>query len=95
LKLVVTEGLGMQPVDTITKKVLALGFLMWTYLPLIVLATNPTLLSLNVWMSLLVHNHAETITGVKANNSGFLDLSMIESFGAMVDRLGKNCVMPW
>uniref|UniRef100_A0A0E0K1Y0 Glycoside hydrolase family 5 domain-containing protein n=1 Tax=Oryza punctata TaxID=4537 RepID=A0A0E0K1Y0_ORYPU len=93
LEPVVTEGLGMQPVDAISKKVTSLGFNCVRLTYPIALPTNASLSSLTVRRSLLAHGLADTVAGVEANNPGFLDLTLIESFRAVVDSLGENGVM--
>uniref|UniRef100_J3LEF2 Glycoside hydrolase family 5 domain-containing protein n=1 Tax=Oryza brachyantha TaxID=4533 RepID=J3LEF2_ORYBR len=90
LEPVVAEGLGRQPVDAISKKVASLGFNCVRLTYPIALATNASLSSLT---SLLAHGLAETVAGVGENNPGFLDLTLIESFRAVVDSLGENDVM--
>uniref|UniRef100_A0A0D9VHU2 Glycoside hydrolase family 5 domain-containing protein n=1 Tax=Leersia perrieri TaxID=77586 RepID=A0A0D9VHU2_9ORYZ len=93
LEPVVTEGLGNQPVDAISKKVSALGFNCVRLTYPIVLASNASLSSLTVRRSLLAHGLAGTVAGVEANNPGLLDLTLIESFRAVVENLGENGVM--
>ncbi|KAF0929420.1 hypothetical protein E2562_021433 [Oryza meyeriana var. granulata] len=93
LEPVVTEGLGRQPVDAISKKVASQGFNCVRLTYAIALATNASLSSLTVRRSLLAHGLAETVAGVEVNNPGFLDLTLIESFRAVVDNLGENNVM--
>ncbi|XP_040376938.1 glycosyl hydrolase 5 family protein [Oryza brachyantha] len=93
LEPVVAEGLGRQPVDAISKKVASLGFNCVRLTYPIALATNASLSSLTVRQSLLAHGLAETVAGVGENNPGFLDLTLIESFRAVVDSLGENDVM--
>ncbi|BAF09234.1 Os02g0596200 [Oryza sativa Japonica Group] len=93
LEPVVTEGLGMQPVDAISKKVASLGFNCVRLTYPIALATNASLSSLTVRRSLLAHGLAGAVAGVEANNPGLLDLTLIESFRAVVDSLGESGVM--
>ncbi|XP_062224462.1 glycosyl hydrolase 5 family protein-like [Phragmites australis] len=93
LEPVVTEGLGRQPVGNIATTITALGFNCVRLTYPITLATNASLSSITVRQSLLAHGLAETIGGVEVNNPGFLDLTLIESFKAVVNSLGENNVM--
>ncbi|KAL5207608.1 hypothetical protein ABZP36_032043 [Zizania latifolia] len=93
LEPVVTEGLGRQPVDVISKKVAAMGFNCVRLTYPIALATNASLSSLTVLQSLRAHGLAETVAAVEVNNLGFLDLTLVDAFRAVVDNLGENDVM--
>lgn len=93
LEPVVTEGLGRQPVDAISKKVASLGFNCVRFTYPIALPTNASLSSLTVRQSLLAHGLVETVGAVEVNNPGFLDLTLIDSFKAVVDNLGENNIM--
>lgn len=93
LEPVVAEGLSKQPLGAISARIASLGFncvrLTW---PLF-LATNDSLASLTVRQSFQGLGLADAISGIQANNPDILDLSLIETFQAVVSSLGDNDVM--
>lgn len=93
LEPVVTEGLGRQPVGAIAARLASLGFNCVRLTYPTALATNATLSSLTVRQSLLAHGLGETAGGVAVNNPGFLDLTLMDSFRAVVRSLGEANVM--
>ena len=80
LEIVVTEGLSKQPIDSISNKIIEMGFncvrLTWA----IYLVTNDTLANLSVRQSFLNYGLNDDINGFEANNPSFLNLSLINAF---------------
>ena len=80
LEAVVAEGLSMQPMDAISKKISSMGFncvrLTW---PLF-LATNDSLASLTVRQSFQSLGLLESIAGIQANNPSIIDLPLIKAY---------------
>lgn len=80
LELVTAEGLSKQPVDEISRKIVAMGFncvrLTWP----LYLATNESLASLTVRQSFQRLGLNEYLSGIQANNPSFLDLSLIDAY---------------
>ncbi|KAI7748872.1 hypothetical protein M8C21_032793 [Ambrosia artemisiifolia] len=93
LDAVVAEGLSKQPVDVISKKILAMGFncVRLTY-PLF-LFTNESLASVTVRQSLKKLGLIESVAGFQANNPSFIDLPLIKAFQEVVASLDRNNVM--
>ncbi|GAB4840500.1 hypothetical protein Ancab_021269 [Ancistrocladus abbreviatus] len=93
LEVMVAEGLSKQPVDVISKKIVAMGFncvrLTW---PLF-LVTNDSLATLPVRQSFQRIGLIESIAGLEANNPSIVDVSLITAFQAVVSSLGDNGVM--
>ncbi|XP_062158087.1 glycosyl hydrolase 5 family protein-like [Alnus glutinosa] len=93
LEVVVVEGLSKQPVDTISKRILSMGFncvrLTWP----LYLVTNDSLASLTVRQSFQSLGLSEAIAGFQANNPSIIDLSLIQAYQAVVSSLGANKVM--
>ncbi|KAI7988897.1 hypothetical protein LOK49_LG13G00526 [Camellia lanceoleosa] len=93
LEAVVAEGLSKQPIDSISKKIVSMGFncvrLTW---PLF-LATNDSLASTTVRHSFMNLGLIDSIAGFQANNPSIIDLSLINAYQAVVSNLGKNNVM--
>ena len=77
---VVAEGLSMQPVDVISKRILSLGFNCVRFTWPLYLATNDSLASLTVRKSFQNLGLLETIAGVEANNPSIIDLPLIKAF---------------
>lgn len=80
LESAVVEGLSKQPVDVISKKILAMGFncVRLTY-PLF-LFTNDSLASTTVRKSLTKLGLPASVAGVQVNNPSIVDLSLINAF---------------
>jgi hypothetical protein len=80
LEAVVVEGLSKQPVDTISKRILSMGFncvrLTWP----LYLVTNDSLASLTVRQSFQSLGLSESIAGFQANNPSIIDLSLIQAY---------------
>lgn len=80
LEPVVVEGMGKQPLDTISKKIAAMGFncvrLTW---PLF-LVTNDSLAGLTVRQSFQALGLMESIAGIQVNNPDLLNLTLIQAF---------------
>jgi hypothetical protein len=80
LEVVVVEGLSKQPVDTISKRILSMGFncvrLTWP----LYLVTNDSLASLTVRQSFQSLGLSEAIAGFQANNPSIIDLSLIQAY---------------
>ncbi|XP_065873829.1 glycosyl hydrolase 5 family protein-like [Euphorbia lathyris] len=93
LEPVVAEGLSKQPMDSIAKKIVSLGFncvrLTWP----LYLATNDSLASITVRQSFQSLGLLESISGIVANNPSIIDLSLIQAYQAVVSSLGENKVM--
>ncbi|KAJ8465767.1 hypothetical protein OPV22_028319 [Ensete ventricosum] len=89
----VAEGLSKQPLDAISKSVAAMGFncvrLTW---PLYLL-TDSSFGSLTVRQSLERLGLAESAAGVRVNNPGLLDLTLVQAFQAVVSNLASNSLM--
>ncbi|XP_023768356.1 glycosyl hydrolase 5 family protein [Lactuca sativa] len=93
LESAVVEGLSKQPVDVISKKILAMGFncVRLTY-PLF-LFTNDSLASTTVRKSLTKLGLPASVAGVQVNNPSIVDLSLINAFVKVVSNLNKNNIM--
>ncbi|THU50541.1 hypothetical protein C4D60_Mb06t21330 [Musa balbisiana] len=93
LEPVVVEGMGKQPLDTISKKIAAMGFncvrLTW---PLF-LVTNDSLAGLTVRQSFQALGLMESIAGIQVNNPDLLNLTLIQAFKAVVSNLADNNIM--
>ncbi|KAI7988893.1 hypothetical protein LOK49_LG13G00527 [Camellia lanceoleosa] len=93
LDAVVAEGLSKQPIDSISKKIVSMGFncvrLTW---PLF-LATNDSLANTTVRQSFRNLGLIESIAGFQVNNPSIIDHSLISAFQAVVSSLGDNNVM--
>ncbi|KAL7174198.1 hypothetical protein ACSBR2_033452 [Camellia fascicularis] len=93
LDAVVAKGLSKQPIDSISKKIVSMGFncvrLTW---PLI-LATNDSLANTTVRHTFRNLGLIESIAGFQANNPSIIDHSLISAFQAVVSSLGNNKVM--
>ncbi|KAH7515638.1 hypothetical protein FEM48_Zijuj10G0047800 [Ziziphus jujuba var. spinosa] len=93
LEAVVAEGLSKQPLDTISKRIVSMGFncvrLTW---PLF-LATNDSLASITVRQSFQSLGLLESIAGIQANNPSIIDLPIINAYQAVVSNLRDNNVM--
>uniref|UniRef100_A0A804HMS0 Glycoside hydrolase family 5 domain-containing protein n=1 Tax=Musa acuminata subsp. malaccensis TaxID=214687 RepID=A0A804HMS0_MUSAM len=93
LEPVVVEGMGKQPLDTISKKIAAMGFncvrLTW---PLF-LVTNDSLAGLTVRQSFQALGLMESIAAIQVNNPDLLNLTLIQAFKAVVSNLADNNVM--
>ncbi|XP_073006507.1 glycosyl hydrolase 5 family protein-like [Typha latifolia] len=87
------EGLGKQPLDAISKRIVSMGFncvrLTW---PLYLL-TNDSLGSLTVRASLSRLGLFESVAGVRVNNPELLDLTLVQAFQAVVSNLASNKIM--
>ncbi|KAK4485734.1 hypothetical protein RD792_008380 [Penstemon davidsonii] len=93
LEVMVAEGLSKRPVDEISAEIIDMGFncvrLTW---PLF-LFTNDTLASITVRQSFKNLGLIESISGLQANNPQIIDLSLINSYQAVVASLAKNNVL--
>ncbi|XP_038977859.1 glycosyl hydrolase 5 family protein-like [Phoenix dactylifera] len=93
LEAAAAEGLGKQPLDTISRRVVALGFncvrLTW---PLYLL-TNASLGSLPLRASLAGLGLLESAAAVAVNNPALLDLPLLQAFQAVVSNLASNNIM--
>ncbi|VVA91180.1 unnamed protein product [Arabis nemorensis] len=94
LQPVVAEGLSKQPVDTLAKKIVEMGFncvrLTWP----LDLMTNETLANnVTVRQSFQSFGLNDDIVGFQTNNPSIIDLSLIEAFKMVVTTLGNNDVM--
>ncbi|CAK9175082.1 unnamed protein product [Ilex paraguariensis] len=93
LEAMVAEGLSKQPVDSISKKIVDMGFncvrLTW---PLF-LFTNDSLASLTVRQSFQSLGLIESVAGFQANNPSIVDLSLVNAYQEVVSSLATNNVM--
>ncbi|KAJ3675308.1 hypothetical protein LUZ60_004350 [Juncus effusus] len=93
LETMFAEGLSKQPVDTISKTIVSMGFncvrLTWATF----MVTNDSLSSLTVRQSFQAQNLIESIGGIRANNPSFLNLTLIQAFQGVVSNLGQNNIM--
>ncbi|CAL5443061.1 unnamed protein product [Camellia sinensis] len=93
LDAVVAEGLSKQPIDSVSKKIVSMGFncvrLTW---PLF-LATNDSLANTTVRQSFRNLGLIESIAGFQVNNPSIIDHSLISAFQAVVSSIGDNNVM--
>lgn len=76
----VAEGLSKQPMDTISKHIVDMGFncvrLTWP----LYLATNDSLASLTVRRSFQKLGLLEAIAGIQSNNPSIVDLPLIKAY---------------
>ncbi|XP_057950291.1 glycosyl hydrolase 5 family protein-like [Malania oleifera] len=93
LEAVVAEGLSKQPVDTISRRIVTMGFncvrLTW---PLF-LVTSDSLTNVTVRQSLMSLGLIESIAGFQVHNPSIVDLSLINAFQAVVSSLASINVM--
>ncbi|XP_042519105.1 glycosyl hydrolase 5 family protein-like [Macadamia integrifolia] len=80
------EGLSKQPLDTISKKIVSMGFncvrLTWPTF----MVTNDTLSSMTVHDSFQGYNLLESVAGLQVNNPSLLNITILQ-------KLGENNVM--
>ncbi|XP_058102018.1 glycosyl hydrolase 5 family protein-like [Magnolia sinica] len=93
LEPMVAEGLNKQPLDKISKKIIAMGFncvrLTW---PLF-MVTNDSMGSLTVRQSFQKLGLSDSVAGIQINNPTLLDLTVIQAFQVVVSNLADNSVM--
>ncbi|XP_077229742.1 glycosyl hydrolase 5 family protein-like [Tasmannia lanceolata] len=93
LEVMLAEGLNRKPLDTISKKIVSMGFncvrLTW---PLF-MVTNDSLASLTVRQSFLNNGLTESIAAIQVNNPSLIDLPLIQAYQAVVSSLSNNNVM--
>ncbi|CAN6848823.1 unnamed protein product [Brassica oleracea] len=94
LQLVVAEGLSKQPLDAVSKKIMAMGFncvrLTWP----LDLATNETLATdVTVKQSFQSLGLSDDIAGFQTKNPSMIDLPLIEAYKSVVTTLGKHNLM--
>ncbi|GMI90920.1 hypothetical protein like AT1G13130 [Hibiscus trionum] len=90
---VLAEGLSKQPMDTIAKRIVSMGFNCVRFTWPLYLITNDSLASLTVRQSFQQLGLLESIAGIQANNPSIIDVSLIKAYQAVVSSLGKNNVM--
>ncbi|XP_043687894.1 glycosyl hydrolase 5 family protein-like [Telopea speciosissima] len=87
------EGLSKQPLDTISKKIVSLGFncvrLTWPTF----MVTNDTLSSMTVHDSFQSFNLLESIAGLQVNNPSLFNITIVQALQEVVKNLGENNVM--
>ncbi|KAK9108307.1 hypothetical protein Syun_024318 [Stephania yunnanensis] len=93
LEPVVAEGLSKQPLNSISNKIVSMGFNCVRFTWPLFLATNNSLASLTVRQSFQRLGLVEAIAGIQVNNPSVLDLSLIQAFQVVVSNLGDNNVM--
>ncbi|XP_042519107.1 glycosyl hydrolase 5 family protein-like [Macadamia integrifolia] len=93
LQPMLAEGLSKQPLDTISKKIVSMGFncvrLTWPTF----MVTNETLSSMTVRQSFQTYNLLESIAGLQVNNPSLLDITVLQALQEVVKNLGENNVM--
>ncbi|CAF2143367.1 unnamed protein product [Brassica napus] len=94
LQLVVAEGLSKQPLDAVSKKIMAMGFncvrLTWP----LDLATNETLATnVTVRQSFQSLGLSDDIAGFQTKNPSMIDLPLIEAYKSVVTTLGNHNLM--
>ncbi|KAL5998251.1 hypothetical protein ACLOJK_009189 [Asimina triloba] len=93
LDTMVTEGLSLQPLDKISKNIGAMGFncvrLTWA----LYMLTNATMGNLTVRQSFQNHGLNDALAGFQRHNPRLLDLTVVQSFQAVVSNLGSNDIM--
>ncbi|GMJ07501.1 hypothetical protein like AT1G13130 [Hibiscus trionum] len=90
---VLAEGLSKQPMDTIAKRIVSMGFNCVRFTWPLYLITNDSLASLTVRQSFQQLGLLESIAGIQANNPSIIDVSLIKAYQAVVSSLGENNVM--
>ncbi|KAK8602070.1 hypothetical protein V6N13_058268 [Hibiscus sabdariffa] len=90
---VLAEGLSKQPMDTIAKRIVSMGFNCVRFTWPLYLITNDSLASLTVRQSFQRLDLLESIAGIEANNPSIIDVSLIKAFQTVVSSLGENNVM--
>ncbi|KAK8683065.1 hypothetical protein V6N13_039133 [Hibiscus sabdariffa] len=90
---VLAEGLSKQPMDTIAKRIVSMGFNCVRFTWPLYLITNDSLASLTVRQSFQRLHLLESIAGIEANNPSIIDVSLIKAFQTVVSSLGENKVM--
>nr|DAD30751.1 TPA_asm: hypothetical protein HUJ06_009602 [Nelumbo nucifera] len=93
LQPLLAEGLNRQPLDTISKTIVSMGFNCVRFTWPLFMATNESLYSLNVRQSFENLGLNESIGAILVNNPSMLNLTVIQAFKAVVDNLGDNNVM--
>ncbi|GAB4846693.1 hypothetical protein Ancab_025699 [Ancistrocladus abbreviatus] len=93
LDAMVAEGLSHQPMDAISKKIVAMGFncvrLTWPTF----LAVNDTMASYTVRQSFLSNGLSRFIPSLQANNPSLVELPLMKAFQEVVSNLGENSLM--
>ncbi|GMI95889.1 hypothetical protein like AT1G13130 [Hibiscus trionum] len=90
---VLAEGLSKQPMDTIAKRIVSMGFNCVRFTWPLYLITNDSLAALTVRQSFQRLGLLESIAGIQANNPSIIDLPLIKAYQTVVSSLGENNVM--
>ncbi|GMI76134.1 hypothetical protein like AT1G13130 [Hibiscus trionum] len=90
---VLAEGLSKQPMDTIAKQIVSMGFNCVRFTWPLYLITNDSLAALTVRQSFQRLGLLESIAGIQANNPSIIDLPLIKAYQTVVSSLGENSVM--
>ncbi|XP_039041062.1 glycosyl hydrolase 5 family protein-like [Hibiscus syriacus] len=93
LEPVLAEGLSKQPMDTLAKKIVSMGFNCVRFTWPLYLVTNDSLASLTVRQSFQRLGLLESISGIQANNPSIINVTLIKAYQAVVSSLGENNVM--
>lgn len=80
LEPMVAEGLGKQPLDTISKSIATMGFNCVRFTWPLFLVTNDTFASVTVRQSFQALGLNESIGTIQVNNPALLDLPLIEAY---------------
>jgi len=89
LEPMVAEGLGKQPLDTISKSIASMGFNCVRFTWPLFLVTNDSLATVTVRQSFQALGLNESIGAITVNNPALLDLPLIEAYKVSIP-LGTN-----
>ncbi|ONK58170.1 uncharacterized protein A4U43_C09F8940 [Asparagus officinalis] len=93
LEPVLAEGLGKQPLNTISKSIASMGFNCVRFTWPLFLVTDDSLVSMTVRQSFQSLGLHESIGAINVNNPAILDLPLIEAYKAVVANLAENSIM--
>nr|DAD34406.1 TPA_asm: hypothetical protein HUJ06_005046 [Nelumbo nucifera] len=93
LQPLLAEGLNKQPLDVISKQIVAMGFNCVRFTWPLWMATNDTLSSMTVQQSFESLGLLESIGAIRVNNPSMLNLTILQAFQTVVSNLGENGVM--
>ncbi|KAE8687962.1 Cytochrome P450 86A2 [Hibiscus syriacus] len=92
LEPILAEGHSRQPVNTLAKKIVSMGFNCVRFTWPRYLITNDSLSSLTVRQSFQRLGLLESIAGIQANNPSIVNVTLVKAYQAVVS-LGENNVM--
>ncbi|KAK8502349.1 hypothetical protein V6N13_090677 [Hibiscus sabdariffa] len=79
---VLAEGLSKQPMDTIAKRIVSMGFNCVRFTWPLYLITNDSLALLTVRQSFQRLNLLESLAGIQTNNPSIIDVPLIKAYQA-------------